>query len=133
MPDGSDGPVPQRYLSSLRAPTDGPRNELAKVIPRRPRVSWWLGIVFAFGFVLLVAPTITADRWLAAMGVGEVHAKQPATMTIRVPVFRGYDTEDRHIGKGGYVIARGQVANTDDAVNAASLRAAQPKGALPYV
>lgn len=130
---GPDGPVPQRSLSSLRAPTNGPRSELAKVIPRRPRVSWWLGMLFAFAFALLATPTITADRWLASLGAGAVKDKHIAAVTVRVPAFSGFDIEDRHIGNGGILIARGQEANADDERNARALLEAAPHGVLPYV
>ena len=131
---GPDGPVPQRSLTSLRAPTDEPRSELAKVIPRRPRVSWWLGLLLALGFALLVTPAITADRWLGALGAGEVVAKHTASLTIRVPTFSGFDTDDkRHIGNGGILIARGHEATADDESNARAIQRSSPHGALPYV
>ena len=64
MADGTQGPVPQRSLDSLRAPTnpDSSRGALAKAIPRRARVTWWLGLLFAFAFAVLATPTITAER-----------------------------------------------------------------------
>ena len=131
---GPDGPVPQRTLTSLRGPeTAGPRGELAKAIPRRPRVSWWLGIVFAFAFAVLVTPALTADRWLASLGASAVNDKHVASVTVRVPAFAGFDTEDRHIGNGGILIARGQVATAEDERNAKALADTSPQGALPYV
>jgi putative nucleotidyltransferase with HDIG domain len=134
MSGGPDGPVPQRSLASLRAATDGPRNELAKVIPRRPRVSWWLGVLFALGFAFVVTPTLTADRWMAALGAGVIKDKQVASLTIRVPAISGYTTPDGgHIGNGGVLIARGEEANADDEHNAARIQEAAPRGALPYV
>ena len=134
LPGGVDGPVPQRTLSSLRAPTNAPRGELAKVIPRRPQVSWWLGMLLALAFALLVTPTITADRWFGALGAGAVRDKHVASLTVRVPALAGFETADHvHIGHGGILIARGQEANADDERNAAALQAASPQGALPYV
>ncbi|MBL9018316.1 MAG: HDIG domain-containing protein, partial [Myxococcales bacterium] len=64
---------------------------------------------------------------------GVIKDKQAATLTIRTPMFRGYDAGEKVIGNGGYLIARGQEATADDEHNAAVLRAAQPRGALPYV
>jgi len=135
MGDGPQGPVPQRSLESLRAPThpDSSRGALAKAIPRRPRVAWWLGLVFAFAFAFLSMSTITADRWLGALGAGEVVAGKPASLTIRVPALSGFDTVAGRIGNGGIVIARGQIATADDQRNAAAIAAATPRGALPYV
>ncbi|MBA3458497.1 MAG: HDIG domain-containing protein [Deltaproteobacteria bacterium] len=134
MSGGPDGPVPQRSLASLRAATDGPRSELAKIIPRRPRVSWWLGVVFALGFAFVVTPTLTADRWLAALGAGVVKDKQIAPLTVRVPALSGFTTADGgHIGNGGVLIARGEQATADDEHNAQLIAAAAPRGALPYV
>ncbi len=135
---GPDGPVPQRTLTSLRAPEGGnatnhPRGDLAKAIPRRPRVSWWLGILFAFGFAVLVTPSLTADRWLGALGAGAVKDQHVAALTVRVPAISGFDTEDRHLGNGGILIARGQVASADDERNAKALADAAPHGVLPYV
>ncbi len=135
MGDGPQGPVPQRSLTSLRAPThpDSPRGELAKTIPRRARVSWWLGLVFAFGFALLATTTITADRWLGALGAGEVISGKPASMTIRVPAMAGLNTAVGRIGNGGVVIARGQIADADDERHARAIADAIPRGPLPYV
>jgi putative nucleotidyltransferase with HDIG domain len=131
---GPDGPVPQRTLTSLRGP-EGPRGELAKAIPRRPRVSWWLGIVFAFVFTVLVTPSLTADRWLGSLGAGTVKAKTVASLTVRVPPMAGFDTPDHqlHIGDGGILIARGHEASAEDERNAKALAEASPSGALPYV
>ncbi len=125
--------MPQRSLSSLRAPTDGPRNELAKVIPRRPRVSWWLGVLLAFAFAVIVVPSLTADRWLGSLGAGAVKDKHVAALTVRVPAFAGFDTEDRHLGSGGILIARGQLATAEDERNAKALADAYPHGVLRYV
>ncbi|MBA3457371.1 MAG: HDIG domain-containing protein, partial [Deltaproteobacteria bacterium] len=133
--DGPQGPVPQRSLVSLRAPTnpDSPRGELAKTIPRRPRLTWWLGLVFAAAFALLVTPTITADRWLGTLGAGQVVAGKPASMTVRVPAMSGFDTAVGRIGNGGIVIARGEVASADDAHHVSAVADATPHGTLPYV
>ena len=110
-----------------------PRAALAKVIPRRPRVAWWLGLVFALAFAILVMPTITADRWLGALGAGQIRVQHPAAMTIRVPALSGYNTDAGHIGQGGIVIARGAIANATDEANARAVAQATPRGALPYV
>lgn len=128
---GPDGPVPQRTLTSLH----GPRGELAKAIPRRPRVTWWLGLVFAFAFTVLVMPSLTANRWLESFGAGVVRDKHVASVTVRVPPIAGFDTPDHQLrlGDGGILIARGQVANAEDERNAKALADATPRGALPYV
>lgn len=127
-------PVPQRTLGELRSGgPNGPRGELAKVIPRRPRVTWWLGLVFAVAFALLATPAVTADRWLAAMGIGAVRAGEVASLTVRVPAIAGFDTGERRLGSGGIVIARGETATAEEESNAAAVTASTPHGALPYV
>src|SRR4051812_29480741 len=110
MPRGPDGPVPQRSLVSLEAVTGGPRGELAKVIPRRPRVAWWLGMLLALGFAIVVIPAMTADRWIGALGAGEVREGHVASLTVRVPLFAGYATDNVRVSDGGYIIARGHQA-----------------------
>jgi len=112
---------------------DGPRADLARAIPRRPRVSWWLGIVLAAIFAVLVTPAITAERWLGAMGVGKIVKGKPAAITVRVPPFAGYNTAEGHTGGGGVLIARGEEAKRDQADDAEGLRSAQPHGATPYL
>ena len=135
--------APDRLSSSEipRAPTggdgDGPQAQLARVVARRPRVTWWIGAVLAIAFAVLVTPMATAERWLGALGAGHVVSGKPATLTIRVPPFAGYETYN-HTGVvrgGGVVIARGQVADTqgNDARDVAAIEEAQPHGAAPYV
>ncbi|MDX2093879.1 MAG: HDIG domain-containing protein [Kofleriaceae bacterium] len=125
--------MPQRTLGELRSGgPNGPRGELAKVIPRRPRVVWWLGLVLAFAFALLATPTVTADRWLAAMGIGEVREGKIASLTVRVPAIAGFDAGDVRFGSGGIVIARGEVATAEQERAAAAITASLPHGALPY-
>jgi cyclic-di-AMP phosphodiesterase PgpH len=111
----------------------GPRADLARAIPRRLRVSAWLGIVLAAGFALALLPAITAERWLASVGVGEIVRDQPAPITVRVPPFAGYETAAGHTGGGGVLIARGELADRDAAITAAELDHAQPHGAVPYL
>ncbi len=122
-------PVPQRSLASLRSP----RGELAKTIPRRPRVSLGLGLAMAFVFALLVMPTLTLDRLLAKAGMAEVELGKPAPITVRVPSLAGFETVEKRFGSGGIVIARGQVASQADVENVQAVVAAAPTGALPYV
>ena len=45
------------------------RPGLVKVIPRRPAVTFVVGLIFAIVFAVLVTPSITAERWLTGMGV----------------------------------------------------------------
>jgi putative nucleotidyltransferase with HDIG domain len=110
---------------------NGPR--AGKVIPRRPRVTWVLGLVFAFGFAVLVTPAITAERWLSSFGVATVQKDHPAALTVRVPAFSGLELAERHLGGGGVVIARGEIATVDDAATVEAIAAATPKGPLPYI
>ncbi|HSK02704.1 MAG TPA: hypothetical protein VK932_15740, partial [Kofleriaceae bacterium] len=81
----------------------GARGELARQIPRRPRVSWWLGLVLALGFAVVVTPAITAGRWLPALGVGPVTAGEPAQVTVRVPPFAGVQAPGGEIAGGGVI------------------------------
>jgi hypothetical protein len=110
-----------------------PRSNLAKVIPRRPRVTWLLGVVFALVFAVLVTPAITAERWLSAFGMGEIAKGQPVDLTVRVPAFGGIETAHDHVGGGGVFLARGEVPNRDDVPIAQAIIEARPRGPLPYL
>ncbi|MFN0248913.1 MAG: HDIG domain-containing metalloprotein [Kofleriaceae bacterium] len=128
-PAPGTGPVPQRSLASLQR---NPRGELAKAIPRRPRVSLGLGLALAFVFALVALPTITSDRLLASAGIAKVEAGKPAPLTIRVPSLAGFETVEKRFGNGGIVIARGHVASAQDVENVQAVVGAGPTGALPY-
>jgi cyclic-di-AMP phosphodiesterase PgpH len=117
--------------ASTQDPLKGPRAELAKVIPRRPRVTWWLGILLAASFALLAIPSVTAHRWLGTLSV--VERGLPAPYTVRVPPFAGYDTAAGHTGGGGVLIARGEVADRDTAEMVRQIDDTRPHGPLPYV
>ncbi len=54
-----------------------PRAELAKVIPRRPTVTWWVGIALAVVFTVVVVPAIIFEGWFPAV------AGQAAPYTVR--------------------------------------------------
>ena len=123
------GPVPQRTLASLHR---SPRGELARTIPRRPRVSLGLGLALAFVFALIALPTVTLDRLLAKAGMAEVRAGEPAPITIRVPSLAGWQTVEKRFGNGGIVIARGQIATPEDVDNVHVVVGSSPGGALPY-
>jgi putative nucleotidyltransferase with HDIG domain len=110
----------------------GPRAALGRVIPRRPRVSFAFGIVLALAFALVVTTAVTAERWLTTLGIAEVTKGEPAPITVRVAPFAGKETHDAHIGGGGVVIARGEVAERDDAGVARDVRDATPTGPAPY-
>ena len=117
--------------SSQFDPLKGPRADLARAIPRRPRVGLVAGLALVFAFALLVMPTITAERIL---GAGQVTAGEHAKVTVRVPPFAGFDTAEGHIGGGGGVlIARGDVASADDALRVQAVTDAMPHGAIPYL
>ncbi|HEY1553323.1 MAG TPA: HDIG domain-containing protein [Kofleriaceae bacterium] len=116
-------------------PRQGPKAELARVIPRRPRVSPSLLLVFAFAFATLATPIFTAERMVVALGAGHVHAWFTAKRTVRVPPFAGAKTRDGVIGGGGgggVVIGRGDVATPDDEARVLALAAAEPHGLPPY-
>ncbi len=129
-PDGRDARDALPPAATSDALT-GPRAELAKVIPRRPRVSWWLGILLAVGFALVVMPSIMANRWFDTLGTLE--RGQPAPFTVRVPPFAGYDTAAGHTGGGGVLIARGHVADRDIVAAAQQIDASLPHGAVPFL
>ncbi|MDQ3334377.1 MAG: HDIG domain-containing protein [Myxococcota bacterium] len=128
--------APERPAINLPArpsnPGATPRAELAKHIPRRPRVSFVFGIVLALAFGMIVTTAVTAERWLSTLGVAEIANGQIAPITLRVAPFAGKETQESHIGGGGVVVERGAVANRDQADIAAALRASTPTGALPY-
>ncbi|HSN30597.1 MAG TPA: HDIG domain-containing protein, partial [Kofleriaceae bacterium] len=54
-----------------------PRAELAKVIPRRPTVTWWVGIALAVAFTIAVVPAIIFEGWFPAI------AGKAAPYTVR--------------------------------------------------
>jgi len=112
------------------------RDELAREIGRRPRVSWWIGVIMAIGFAALVLPAITTERWLGSLGKRFVEGR-PAPYTLRVPPFNGYEVENAHVGGGGVpagiVVSRGAIVSDKDAENAARVEAATPRGPLPYL
>ncbi|MCW5807489.1 MAG: HDIG domain-containing protein, partial [Deltaproteobacteria bacterium] len=95
-------------------------------------MSWWLGLLLAFGFALVVTPAITAERWLGSIGLGGLVEGQPAPITIRVPAFAGIDAKAKQLSGGGVLIARGEIATAEDVANAEALAAATPNGPLPY-
>jgi cyclic-di-AMP phosphodiesterase PgpH len=123
-------------VESLRPLGEEPldaRNQLAKAIARRSRVTWWLGLVFAAVFALLVTPAITAERWLGQLGIGgTVVRDQPVAYSIRVPPFAGQDAGEHHISGGGVFLARGQKPDRDQASAANEIAKARPGGPLPY-
>lgn len=123
--------LPSASGSRAAASGSGPRAELAKQIARRPRVSWWAGLLMALGFALVVTPAITAERWLSARA--PVTAGQAAKLTVRVPPFAGVQAPGGPaVRGGGVIVARGEVATPEQAAAARLVEAARPKGAVPY-
>ncbi len=116
-------------LSQSYPSASGSRSALAKAIPRRPAVGPWVGLVLAIGFALFVVPTITAERWLAAAGVGQLVVGAPAPLTIRVAPFAG----SSHLAGGGVVIARGTPAATTDVETAREVAETTPHGGTLYL
>ena len=104
------------------------RSALARAIPRRRGVSWWLGIVLALGFAALVTPAITAEHWLLHFDTGTIAEKHAAPFTVRAPM-TGYG--NLRIG-GGVVVARGEIATRDEAAIADAIAQATPRGPLRY-
>jgi putative nucleotidyltransferase with HDIG domain len=98
-------------------------------IPRRPEVSWWLGIVLAIGFAALVMPAITAEHWLVSFDQGTIAENREAPFTVRAPMLAG---GGRAPVSGGLVVARGEIATRDDAARADAIAAAMPRGLLIY-
>jgi putative nucleotidyltransferase with HDIG domain len=117
--------------ASTSDPRNGPRADLARAIPRRPRVSWWLGIVLAAAFAVVVMPSVMAGRWLGALP--RIERGVPAPYTVRVPPFAGYDTAVGHTGGGGVLVARGEVPDRDTAEAARQIDAHLPHGAIPFI
>jgi putative nucleotidyltransferase with HDIG domain len=106
------------------------RDELARAIPRRARVSWSVGLVLAVGFAALVAPAITAERWPLQLRPGTITATQPAPFTVRAPMLVGGG--ERHV-RGGVVVARGETASRDEAAIADAIADGMPRGPLVYL
>src|SRR3954469_7306569 len=134
MPDtpSSSQSLSPRSRRSRRSAGDsdaGGRAGLAKVIPRRPVVSWWLGLVLAIGFAALVTPAITAEHWLLRFGPGTIAEHHEAPYTVRAPMTGGGEFG----GGGGVVVARGEIATRDRAALADTVTAATPGGAGLYL
>jgi len=102
-------------------------------IPRRLRVTWWIGILLAFGFAIIVTPALTAERWLPAFGAAPVRAGEPVSITVRVPPFAGVQAYGRQVAGGGVIVARGDVATEAQATAARVMAAARPGGQSSYV
>ena len=119
-------PPPARRRRASSEPASGDRRAaLARAIPRRAAVSWWLGLVLALGFAALVTPTITAERWLLGFAAGTVVEHRAAPFTVRAPMLAGYATI--RIG-GGVIVARGEIATADEAQLADAIAGALPRG-----
>jgi putative nucleotidyltransferase with HDIG domain len=132
MPDSPSShqlQIPPERSGRWRGDGHAARDALARAIPRRPRVSWWLGIVLALGFAAVVTPAITAERWLFGFQRGAVVERQPARFTVRAPMLAGYD--NLRVG-GGVVVARGEVATRDEAAIADAIADALPSGPALY-
>lgn len=112
----------------MAVPSPAPRAALAKAIPRRKRVTWWMGLAMAVAFALVMLPAITAEHWIAPV---PVRAGEPAAITVRVPLFAGTQTRSGHIAGGGVSIARGELATKQDEADAADIADAQPHGVAP--
>ena len=112
-------------------PDVAPRTALAHAIPQRPRVAWWLTIVFgvAFGIATMAVALFGHD---AARSVRD---GETSSFTVRVPPFAGYPTRLGRIGGdgAGVLIASREVATPDVARIAHALDDARPHGPAPYV
>jgi cyclic-di-AMP phosphodiesterase PgpH len=115
-------PVPGRRV-------DTPRGALANQIPRRARVSWWLGILLAVGFAAAVTPAITAEHWLLGFAPGTIAERHEAPFTVRAPMS---GNGALRVG-GGLVVARGEVATRDEAAIADAIAATAPRGPVLYL
>ncbi|NVB80451.1 MAG: HDIG domain-containing protein [Kofleriaceae bacterium] len=132
----SDKPAARERLDALPPASTsdalrGPKAELAKTIPRRPRVTWWLGLVLALGFATLVVPSITAHRWFAS--AAKIQRGEPAPVTVRVPPFAGYQTSSGVTRGGGVLVVRGEHADRDTAVAVLEIERAMPHGGGTYL
>lgn len=101
---------------------------LTKAIPRRPRVGVLAGLVLAFGFGLLITPTIAIDTWLVQARKLEVSPTSRAAVTVRVPLFNGHRAGALRVEGGGVLVARGEVFGRDRADATAAIFAAAPRG-----
>ncbi|HMG20777.1 MAG TPA: HDIG domain-containing protein, partial [Kofleriaceae bacterium] len=108
--------------------TGGARASLAKAIPRRAGVSWWLGIVLSLGFAAVITPAITAEHWLLRFAPGTVTERHEAPFTVRAPM-NGYG----NLRVGGVVVARGELAGRDEAALADAIAASAPRGPMLYL
>ncbi len=128
-PSSSQSYPPRRSRRMPGDPDGDSRADLAKVIPRRPAVSWWLGIVLALGFAALVTPAITAEHWMLRSGPGTIVEHREAPFTVRAPMT---GTGELGVG-GGVVVARGEIATRDEAALADAIASTTPGGTGLYV
>ena len=104
------------------------------MIPRRTRVTWWIGLVMAVAFAALVVPSITTERWFGALGAGHVEKGHRAAITVRVPLFAGYQTRSRpHHRRRRADRARRAARPRQDELDAADIDDAVPQGPFPYI
>ncbi|MBZ0232462.1 MAG: HDIG domain-containing protein, partial [Deltaproteobacteria bacterium] len=100
-----------------------------EVVTRRPRVNLFVGLVLALGFALLVTPVVLADSWLVD---GSFAAGEEAPVTVRVRAFQSFD-DGAVVGRGGpVVIARGEIADHEQAELAAAARREAPRGVTGF-
>ncbi|HMG53123.1 MAG TPA: HDIG domain-containing protein, partial [Kofleriaceae bacterium] len=121
-------PVPGQSQRTAAGSTGGARASLAKAIPRRAGVSWWLGIVLSLGFAAVITPAITAEHWLLRFAPGTVTERHEAPFTVRAPM-NGYG----NLRVGGVVVARGELAGRDEAALADAIAASAPRGPMLYL
>src|SRR4051812_35319365 len=111
----------QPALRDFADPSD-PKTDPELAIPRRPAVSWWLGVVLAVSFAAIVTPALTAERWLFGFRAGTIPEHAPAPFTVRAPNLAGLQLH------GGVVIARGELASREQAQLADAIAEATPRG-----
>ena len=128
-PSSSQSYPPRRSRRTSSDSDSGSRAGLAKVIPRRPAVSWWLGIVLALGFAALVTPAITAEHWMLRFGPWSIVEHREAPFTVRAPMT---GAGELRVG-GGVVIARGEIATRDEAALADAIASTTPGGTGLYL
>ena len=128
-PSSSQSYPPRRSRRRSDDPDGGSRSGLAKVIPRRPAVSWWLGIVLALGFAALVTPAITAEHWMLRFGPWSIVEHREAPFTVRAPMT---GAGELRVG-GGVVVARGEIATRDEAALADEIASTTPAGTGLYL
>ena len=108
-----------------------PKTKRGSIIKPRPRVGYAAAIAIALGFAVIATPIVMGQDVLGSLGGFETTPGKSAPMTVRIPMFRGYDpTDEPFVLKGGsIVVTAGDHVDAKTAARIDAVRSDQPHGA----